>query len=47
MNDLSSTIREIIIKSEKTYGSWDAFRYKIRQSDSEGKKTVAVDSSER
>ena len=44
MNVVSSTIRDIILKSEESYGSWDAFRYKVKQSDGEGKKTVAVES---
>ena len=44
MNVLSSTIREILLKSEEAYGSWDAFRFKVKQSDGEGKKSVAVES---
>ena len=43
MNVLSSTIREILVKSEEAYGSWDAFRFKVKQSDGEGKKSVAVE----
>ena len=44
MNVLSSTIRELLVKSEEAYGSWDAFRYKVKKSDGEGKKAVAVES---
>ena len=44
MNVLSSTIRELLVKSESAYGSWDAFRYKVKKSDGEGKKAVAVES---
>lgn len=43
MDVLSSTIRELLVKSEKAYGSWDAFRYKVKQKDAEGKKAVAVE----
>lgn len=43
MNELSSTIRELLVKSEAAYGSWDAFRYKVKQSDGEGKKAIAVE----
>lgn len=43
MDVLSSTIRELLVKSEKAYGSWDAFRYKVKQKDTEGKKAVAVE----
>ncbi|MGN0350836.1 MAG: AMP-binding protein [Roseburia sp.] len=44
MNVLSSTIRELLVKSEAAYGSWDVFRYKVKQSDAEGKKAVAIES---
>ena len=44
MNVLSSTIRELLVKSEAAYGSWDAFRYKVKKSDGEGKKAVVVES---
>ena len=42
MNIVSSTIRDIIVKSEKKYGSWDAFRFKAKSEDEEGKKTVVL-----
>ena len=32
-----------MVKSEEAYGSWDAFRFKVKQSDGEGKKSVAVE----
>lgn len=44
MNSVSSTIRELLVKSEAAYGSWDAFRYKVKQNDAAGKKTVAIES---
>lgn len=44
MDVLSSTIRELLVKSEAAYGSWDAFRYKVKRKDGEGKKTAAVES---
>ena len=43
MDVLSSTIRQLLVKSETAYGSWDAFRYKVKQSGAEGKKEVAVE----
>ena len=44
MNVESSTIREIIIKSEAAYGSWDASRYKVKRADESGKRAVQVES---
>ena len=44
MDVLSSTIRELLVKSEAAYGAQDAFRYKVKQSGAEGKKEVAVES---
>ena len=44
MQVLSSTIRELLVEAEKAYGSWDAFRYKVKKNDGEGKKEVAVES---
>lgn len=44
MDVLSSTIRELLVKSEAAYGSWDAFRYKVKQEDGQGKKAVSVES---
>ncbi|MGN1204209.1 MAG: AMP-binding protein, partial [Lachnospiraceae bacterium] len=42
MEVLSSTIRELLVKAEASYGSCDAFRYKVKQEDADGKKiTVA------
>lgn len=42
MDVLSSTIRELLVKSEAAYGAQDAFRYKVKSSDAEGKKKVAI-----
>lgn len=44
MNIVSSTIRELLVKSEATYGSSDAFRYKVKDNDADGKKTVSIES---
>lgn len=43
MDCLSSTIRELLVKSESAYGSWDAFRYKVKGTDGKGKKEAAVE----
>ena len=43
MDVLSSTIRELLVKSEASYGSRDAFRYKVKEKNAEGKKTTAVE----
>lgn len=42
MDVMSSTIRDLLVKSEAAYGSWDAFRYKVKKKDSEGKKAVSI-----
>ena len=42
MDVLSSTIRELLVKSEASYGAQDAFRYKVKSSDGDGKKKVTV-----
>lgn len=44
MDVCSSTIREILVKSEAAYGSWDAFRYKAKRADATGKKETSVES---
>lgn len=44
MDVLSSTICELLVKSEMAYGSWDAFRYKVKRNDGEGKKAVEIES---
>lgn len=44
MDVLSSTIRELLVKSENAYGSQDAFRYKVKRKDGSGKKATAVES---
>lgn len=43
MDVLSSTIRELLVKAETAYGTQDAFRYKVKNSDAEGQKKVAVE----
>lgn len=44
MDILSSTIRELLVKSEAEHGSSDAFRYKVKKADGEGKKATAIES---
>jgi len=44
MNVVSNTIREIVVKSAEAYGTNDAFRYKVKSSSDDGKKTVEVES---
>lgn len=43
MNEMSSTIREILVKSSEAYGSMDAVRYKVKQEKGNGKKETAVE----
>lgn len=43
MYSQSSTIRELLVKAEATYGGCDAFRYKVKKSDDTEKK-VSVES---
>lgn len=40
MNVVSSTIRDLLIRAEASYGASDAFRYKRKSEDAEEKKTV-------
>lgn len=44
MEELSSTIRQLLVKAEAAYSTWDAFRYKVKKNNGEGKKTVEVES---
>lgn len=44
MDNISSTIRDLLVKSEAAYGAQDAFRYKVKRSDAEGKKAVEIES---
>ena len=43
MNKVSSTIRELVINAEASYGDMDAFRYKAKSDNQDGKKTIVVD----
>ncbi|MGN0390524.1 MAG: AMP-binding protein [Wujia sp.] len=38
MDVLSSTMRELLVKAEAAYGDCDAFRYKVKNADAQGKK---------
>lgn len=40
MNALSSTIRDLLVKAEASFGSWDAFRYKAKSKEPDETKTV-------
>ena len=42
MNELCSTIREILVKSSEAYGSMDAVRYKVKQEKKGGGKRETV-----
>ena len=44
MNELSSTIREILVKASEAYGSQDAVRYKAKRDKGNGKKETVVES---
>ncbi len=44
MNELRSTIREILVAAEQEFGGQDAFRYKVKGNEDGGKKEVKVES---
>ncbi len=44
MNEICSTIREILVKASEAYGPMDAVRYKVRREKGGGKKETAVES---
>lgn len=43
MNELRSTIYELLVEAEKAYGSRDAIRYKVKRPAGGGKKETAVE----
>lgn len=43
MNEFSSTIREILVKSSEAYGPQDAIRYKAKRDKGNGKKETVVE----
>ena len=43
MNEMSSTIREILVKASESYGTMDAVRYKVKREKGSGKKETAVE----
>ena len=45
MNELRSTIREILVAAEQEFGGQDAFRYKVKGNKDGGKKEVKPTSS--
>lgn len=44
MNEKKSTIRELLVEAEKNYHAQDAFRYKVKGADGNGKKTSGIES---
>ncbi len=42
MNTVSSTIRELLIRAEASYGKMDAFRYKAKSDNPDKKKTEVL-----
>lgn len=42
MKIVSSTIRELLIRAEASYGKMDAFRYKAKSNNPDEKKTVVL-----
>lgn len=42
MNIVSSTIRDLIVYAEASFGEMDAFRYKAKSDNPDGKKTIVV-----
>lgn len=42
MNELHSTIRELLVAAEKEFSSRDAIRFKVKSDDGSGKKAVKV-----
>lgn len=43
MESLCTTIRELVIQAEASYRTQDAFRYKVKRENGEGKKNVEVE----
>ncbi|MCI9319195.1 MAG: AMP-binding protein [Lachnospiraceae bacterium] len=43
MNELSSTIYELLVKAEKNFGPQEAFRYKVKNAGESGKKETKVE----
>lgn len=44
MNETKSTIRELLVEAEKKYNTQDAFRYKVKGADENGKKATKIES---
>ena len=44
MNELRSTIHELLVKSAEAYGTQDAVRYKVKSADGNGKKDTKIES---
>ena len=40
----SYTLRQLLVQSEEAFSSQDAFRYKVKGTDDEGKKTIKIES---
>ena len=44
MNELRSTIRELLVAAEQEFGGQDAIRYKVKDKDEDSKKQVKIES---
>ena len=44
MSETKSTIRELLVEAEKKYHAQDAFRYKVKGADENGKKAAKIES---
>ena len=42
MNELRSTIYELLVKAQEAYGTLDAIRYKVKEAGDGGKKETKV-----
>ena len=43
MNELRSTLYDLLVKAEEAYGTQDAVRYKVKDADQGGKKKTKVE----
>ena len=44
MSETKSTVRELLVEAEKKYHAQDAFRYKVKGADENGKKAAKIES---
>ena len=43
MNELRSTLYDLLVKAEEAYGTQDAVRYKVKDADQGGKQKTKVE----